>query len=70
MNSRDFCYWLQGVFEIGNISTLDARQVELIKRHLNMVFVHEIDPSIPDPSGALASLHSGKPLPEGVIMKC
>ena len=35
-----------------------------------MVFVHEIDPSIPDTSGALAALHSGDPLPEGVIMKC
>ena len=59
MTSRDFCYWLQGVFEVGNVSSLDNRQVELIKRHLNMVFVHEIDPSMPDTSGALAALHSG-----------
>ena len=70
MTSRDFCYWLQGVFEVGNVSSLDNRQVELIKRHLNMVFVHEIDPSMPDTSGALVALHSGNPLPEGVIIKC
>lgn len=29
-------------------NTLDSRQVELIKKHLNMVFLHEIDPSFPE----------------------
>lgn len=47
MNSRDFCYWLQGFFEInGKMEVpLDYTQVETIRNHLNMVFVHEIDPS-------------------------
>lgn len=48
MKSRDFCYWLQGFFEIGGPGvTLDAEQITMIKKHLNMVFVHEIDPSFP-----------------------
>ena len=40
MTSRDFCYWLQGYFEVARASTepgevaLDAAQTELIERHL------------------------------------
>lgn len=44
MKSRDFCYWLQGYFELSSereAMELDARQVDLVKRHLDMVFVHE-----------------------------
>ena len=48
MNSRDFCYWLQGLFELGNPVVLDEKQTDLIKRHLNLVFYHEIDPSYSD----------------------
>jgi hypothetical protein len=54
MKSRDFCYWLQGYFEINgeNVVTpamaLSPDQVAVIKRHLAMVFVHEIDPSFPE----------------------
>lgn len=46
MTSRDFAYWLQGFFEIANPKTLDEERVEMIKKHLNLVFIHEIDPSI------------------------
>ena len=48
MTSRDFCYWLQGFFEITDesISVITPKQVECIKNHLNLVFKHEIDPSI------------------------
>ena len=48
MTSRDFCFWLQGVFEIGNVKSFDENQVETIKKHLNLVFKHEIDPSMGD----------------------
>ena len=57
MTSRDFCYWLQGYFEIhGNrpvqepesTYNLNDSQVEMIKNHLAMVFKHEIDPSFGD----------------------
>lgn len=43
MTSRDFAYWLQGFFEIGNTETITKEQTETIKKHLNMVFKHEID---------------------------
>jgi hypothetical protein len=47
MKSRDFCYWLQGVLEGGKVKSLDEEQVNIIRSHLNMVFIHEIDPSFP-----------------------
>ena len=61
MTSRDFCYWLQGCFEITGSSQLDERQVQIIKNHLNMVFVHEIDPSMGDESHQekLNAIHNG-----------
>lgn len=47
MKSQEFCYWLQGLFELGGPTQLDEKQTKLIKQHLNMVFIHEIDPSYP-----------------------
>jgi hypothetical protein len=68
MTSRDFCYWLQGYFEIaGEDIYLEQEQVACIKRHLNMVFIHEIDPSFPaKQQKALSNSHS----PETLIMRC
>jgi hypothetical protein len=53
MTSRDFCYWLQGHFELATVTTdgsviLTAEQVQMIQKHLSLVFVHEIDPSYID----------------------
>jgi hypothetical protein len=50
MTSRDFCYWLQGYIEIQSARTapslaMTEDQVKTISSHLNLVFVHEIDPS-------------------------
>lgn len=45
MNSRDFCYWLQGFFEVSETTEINQHQFQIIKNHLNMVFKHEIDPS-------------------------
>jgi hypothetical protein len=61
MQSRDFCYWLQGLFELGNPQTLTSEQIQIIRNHLNMVFYHEIDPSFggPEVQDALNTLHSG-----------
>lgn len=65
MRSRDFCYWLQGHFEMdessGQIDKLSAAQVLKIKRHLAMVFKHDIDPSMGDKDHRkiLDSVHSG-----------
>ena len=46
MTSRDFCYFLQGFFELrGDDAPITAEQAKCIQRHLALVFVHEIDPS-------------------------
>lgn len=65
MTSRDFCYWLQGYLEISNSKpkdlTLDAAQVATVQKHLNLVFKHEIDPSMGDEKHqkTLNETHSG-----------
>ena len=46
MTSRDFCYWLQGYFEVSEPKQIGENETEMIKKHLNMVFKHEIDPSM------------------------
>jgi hypothetical protein len=46
MTSRDFCYWLQGFFEIQKPEVINKERTEMIKNHLNLVFKHEIDPSM------------------------
>lgn len=83
MTSRDFCYWLQGVFEIGKVTTFDAEQTGLIRRHLALVFLHEIDPSAgpPEKQAQLDEAHTPKrpepawisqstDLPPGVKARC
>lgn len=86
MNSRDFCYWLQGFFEVGSmalaenqkpeVAGLTAAQVSMIRNHLNMVFVHEIDPSFGghQKQQALNTAHQGNQiggaLPNGFVARC
>ena len=61
MKSEQFCFWLQGYFEIGESEEgLSPRQVQIIRNHLNMVFRYEIDPKMPDPDGSLAALHNAE----------
>lgn len=49
MTSRDFCFWLQGFFEVGGAKTLSDNQTHLVRKHLDLVFKHEIDPSMGSP---------------------
>lgn len=43
MNSRDFCFWLQGFFELADPeSGLSQDQKVAIKQHLELVFKHDI----------------------------
>lgn len=76
MTSRDFCFWLQGYFEIGDSSELDVAQVNMIKRHLALVFKHEIDPSIGGNAIEMQTIHDGKPPrfggtdSDGNLMRC
>lgn len=61
MTARDFCYWLQGMFELGDPENIPAVQTKAIKNHLAMVFKHEIDPSMGPPphQDLLKKIHSG-----------
>jgi hypothetical protein len=82
VTARDFCFWLQGVFEVTDPKQLDEKQTDLVKRHLALVFKHEIDPAIdggdPTKKAALDEVHGSKrpepwqqpPHPGGVIMRC
>lgn len=47
MTPVNFCYFLQGFFEISEADkeiTLTPEQVKMIRAHLNLVFFHAIDP--------------------------
>lgn len=76
MTSRDFVYWLQGYFEIeGTEHSLDLNKVKCIKRHLAMVFKHEIDPSMgsPEHQAELDQIHEPEVFPHpphGPIIRC
>jgi hypothetical protein len=71
MTSRDFCYWLMGVLEVAKLETLDKEQVKTIKHHLDMVFVHEIDPSFPEAQQqAFNEAHTGWSSNSSGMMRC
>lgn len=63
MNSVDFCYWLQGYFEVSDVEQLGLRETKIVKDHLNLVFLHEIDPMREEESNAtkeeLNHVHNG-----------
>lgn len=48
MTSQSFCYWLQGFFELSGTDSITPLQSVKIQQHLNLVFKHEIDPSMGD----------------------
>lgn len=72
MTSRDFCYWLQGHFEIGDKKTLNEKETDMLKRHLNLVFKHEIDPSFGDKKkqNKLNAIHSSGSSIHDAIIRC
>lgn len=63
MNSVDFCFWLQGYFEVANPQEINTKELDIIKNHLNLVFVHEIDPMREEetstPANELNQVHNG-----------
>jgi len=77
MTSRDFAYWLQGFFEITEPTEIGTKETEQIKKHLALVFKHEIDPSMggPEHQEELNQIHSltgssnTKPS-DGTVMRC
>lgn len=59
MKATEFCYWLQGMFELTDVTELHAKQTDLIKRHLQMVFVHDIDKRVsPIEAAKLNQIHN------------
>jgi hypothetical protein len=73
MQSRDFAFWLQGFFEVSGAKAIDETQTEMIKKHLELVFVHEIDPAMGGKGhqAKLNSIHSnGDSLPGKPVMRC
>lgn len=55
MTAVNFCYWLQGYFELTDPKSvtrqeLDDVQISTIRRHLAMVFAHDIDPKAGPPA--------------------
>lgn len=49
MNAQEFCYWLQGLLEVGAPKTLGKRQVRIIREHLDLVFT----PATPEAKGRM-----------------
>lgn len=62
LSSHDFCIWLQGIFDILETKTLNAKQVAIIREKLNSVFIHEIDPSFGTHKEVLQNIHNPKEL--------
>lgn len=72
MTSRDFVYFIQGMFELNDIKTLDETQVTTIKNHLKLVFLYDIDPSYTDNKilqHIMQNVHDGKDPMDGVSAK-
>lgn len=86
MNATEFCYWLQGYFEIAASGeqkeiALTPAQVAIVRNHLALAFKHDIDPKAgpPEYQQELQDLHDGNPLspswnrpsgPNGELMRC
>lgn len=79
MKATEFCYWLQGYFELHaeiGAEGLSKRQVELIQNHLSLVFKHDIDPKAGsvEYQNELQAIHDGTTFPgrnsPGVRIKC
>ena len=41
MNEINFCYWLQGFFEMTDTESLTPEQIKIIKEHLQLVLKKE-----------------------------
>jgi hypothetical protein len=66
MTSRDFCFWLQGFLElredtpsVNTMQGLTGHQAEVVRKHLALVFKHEIDPAMGDKAkqAELSAIH-------------
>lgn len=69
MKASQFCYWLQGYFELVSVDLdehdekyleMSRKQVECIQKHLALVFKHELDAEHGDEEvqAALNAIHN------------
>lgn len=72
MTSRDFAFWLQGYFELAGPGALSSVQAEAIRKHLDLVFLHEIDPAMggKEHQDKLNKAHGTTLNPDDVAMRC
>lgn len=72
MTAREFCYWLQGYFELSGQTGFTEEQLAITKKHLALVFVHEIDPSQgpAEHQAKLNQLHSSGASPTSSTPRC
>ena len=74
MRSRDFCYWLQGFFELTRTNNdkleLTQNHVDCIEKHLKMVFAYEIDPTYKGSTESLLDAIHGDGRRPTSLMKC
>ena len=69
MKATEFCYWLQGMFELAEPKELNAEQTDLIKRHLAMAFLHDIDKQVPEnEQKILNKMHGNNP--NDIMLRC
>jgi len=68
MTSRDFCFWFQGYLEVSGATSLNEAQMECVRKHLALAFVHDIDASMGGPKHqeALNKIHNNP----GPVMRC
>jgi hypothetical protein len=64
MTPRDFVYWLQGLFELGEPDKLNKKQVDLIKRHLSLVLTNETQDFEPEEEESEQDLPSTEEIEE------
>ena len=72
MKAQEFCYWLQGCFELTGPKSLSRKQVDVIQRHLALVFKHDIDPSqgSAEHQAELNKIHFGGTDSVGNVYRC
>lgn len=69
MTSRDFCFWLQGYFELNSVTEeLTPDQVNMIRNRLNLVLIHEIYPSTDHNDPVKKSKYDN--IHEGIVLRC
>jgi len=83
VKASEFCYWLQGYFEISQSTpeepgAINSQQSAMIQRHLALVFKHDIDPKAgpSEVQAELQAIHDGHApkiggrRPDGQIYRC